>query len=128
MAKVTIIFKNQIVGDYFFTFLRVYCSHKSGRYYLFLNNVANTAKKMDTIILRQKPLFKIELQNESFKLTNEADTNDNATYLFEKIKSISLHEKRVNWFVWAFSYVFGSLIGGGSGEIFKERNQIKICC
>lgn len=83
---------------------------------------------MDTIILRQRPLFKIELRNDSFKLTNEADANDNGTYLFEKIKAISPHEKRVNWFVSTFSYVFGSLIGGGSGEIFKERNQIKIYC
>ena len=86
----------------------------------------NISKKMDTLILRQKPLFKIELQKDGFIATNEADSNDNGIYLFEKIESISLHEKRVNWFVSAFSYVFGFLIGGGSGGIHKERNQLKI--
>ena len=81
---------------------------------------------MDTTILRQDPLFKVQFKEEGFEIYNEANTGDNGWYAFRKTDSIHLERRRVNWFVSILSFVVDLFTGGGTGGIFREKDHLKL--
>lgn len=82
-------------------------------------------KETAKLVLREKPLFEIQIQEHGFTINNDADKNDNGLYEFEKIDDLKFEKKRINWFVSISSFIVDLFSGSATGGIFKEKNQLK---
>ena len=80
----------------------------------------------ELVKLRKKPLFEVETVTDGFIIRNDADKNDNGLYEFDKIKNLEVKKRKINWFISIFSFVFDLFSAGGTGGIFKKRNQLKL--
>jgi len=79
---------------------------------------------METYVLRKDPLLEITILENSFHFKNLSNTVDNGNYEFLEIDSLRI-EKRVNWFVSLFSFIFELLSQSGGSDIYKEKDQLK---
>lgn len=75
---------------------------------------------MKEFVVQENPSIRIVLFNDRFEI-HQPDTQI-YEYILTKIDSLHIG-KRVNWFVSVFSFVVGFFIGG-SGEVYKERDQL----
>lgn len=77
---------------------------------------------MEEFILKDNPQIKLILFNDRFVL-HQSDEQPKEYFLSE-VDSLQIG-KRVNWLVSIFSFIVGFFIGG-SGEVYKERDQLKV--
>lgn len=79
---------------------------------------------METYVLRKDPLLEISILEKSFQFKNVHDTLHNGNYEFLEIDSLRI-DKRVNWFVSLFSFIFEFLSNSGGGGLYKEKDQLR---
>ncbi len=78
------------------------------------------------LLLREKPLFEIQIQERGFLICNDADQNDNGLYEFDKIDHLRIEKKRINWFVSISSVVVDFFLGAGTGDIYREKYRLRL--
>jgi len=79
---------------------------------------------METYVLRKDPLLEISILENSFQFGNLENTPYNGNYKFSEIDSLRI-DKRVNWLVSFFSFIFELFSNSGGGNVYKERDQLK---
>lgn len=80
----------------------------------------------EIILLRTNPKLAFKLNESNFKIIDEESNSNQGIYTYKSVKAVNFKKENINWFITAWSYLFGILTESGTGNSHKDKAHLKI--